>query len=69
MITTGSLAYAKSVNSAFHAVPALRALEAPRLSMPEARRTRRFFRRAEPTTFQRCLAVHLYFATMPGALD
>jgi hypothetical protein len=69
MITTGSLAYAKSVNSAFHAVPALRALEAQRLTKPAARRTRRFFRRAEPTTFQRCLAVHLYFATSPGALD
>jgi hypothetical protein len=69
MITTGSLAYAKSVNSAFHAAPALRALDATRLTKLTPRRTRRLFRRAEPTTFQRCLAVHLYFATTPGALE
>jgi len=69
MITTSSLAYVKSVNSAFHAMPALQAMDAPGLATPTPRRARRLFRRAEPTTFQRCLAVHLYFATMPGALD
>jgi hypothetical protein len=69
MITTGSLSYAKSVNSAFDAAPALRAMEAPGLARPTPRRLRRLFRRDEPTTFQRCFAVHLYFATMPGALD
>jgi hypothetical protein len=69
MITTGSLAYAKSVNSAFHAMPDLGTIEAPGLARPTPRRVRRLFRRAEPTTFQRCLAVHLYFATTPGALD
>ena len=36
MITTGSLSYVKSVNSAFHAAPALRALEAPRLAINSA---------------------------------
>jgi hypothetical protein len=53
------------MNSAFHGMPALRAIEAPRRAKPR----RRFFRRAEPTTFQRCLAVHLYFASRVGALD
>jgi hypothetical protein len=27
------------------------------------------FRRAQPTTFQRCLAVHMHFAQHPSALD
>jgi hypothetical protein len=69
MITTSSLAYAKSVNSAFHAMPDLETVETPALARPTPRRGRGLFRRAEPTTFQRCFAVHLYFATMPGALD
>ena len=32
---------------------------------------RRFgiFRREEPTTFHRCLAVHMYFAKNPSALE
>jgi hypothetical protein len=55
-----------SLNSAFYGMPALRALEAPRLVKPTRRR---FFRRAEPTTFQRCLAVHLHFASSVGALN
>jgi hypothetical protein len=29
---------------------------------------RRFFRRAEVTTFQRCLAVHMYYAERTGTL-
>lgn len=28
-----------------------------------------WFRRAAPTTFQRCLAVHMHFAQHPSALD
>ena len=28
-----------------------------------------FFRRAQPTTFQRCLAVHMHFAQHASALD
>lgn len=30
---------------------------------------RGLFRRAQPTTFQRCLAVHMHFAQHPSALD
>jgi hypothetical protein len=67
MMTTGTLAYAISVDSAFRGTPALRAIAAP-LTKPPWRK-RRFFRRAEPTTFQRCLAVHLYFASTVGTLD
>jgi hypothetical protein len=66
MMTTSSLAHAMSVNSAFHGIPALRAIEVPRPAKPTRRR---LFRRAEPTTFQRCLAVHLHFASKVGALD
>jgi hypothetical protein len=32
-------------------------------------RTQGFFRRAQPTTFQRCLAVHMHFAQHASALD
>jgi len=32
-------------------------------------RARGFFRRAQPTTFQRCLAVHMHFAQHASALD
>jgi hypothetical protein len=28
----------------------------------------RLFSRPQPTTFQRCLAVHMHFAKNPGAL-
>ena len=30
---------------------------------------RRVFGRTEPTTFHRCLAVHMYYAGRPSALD
>lgn len=66
MITTSTLPHAMSVNFAFHAIPALRAIEVPRSAKATRRR---FFRRAEPTTFERCLAVHLYFASKVGAFD
>ena len=33
------------------------------------RRAQGFFRRAQPTTFQRCLAVHMHFAQHASALD
>jgi hypothetical protein len=29
----------------------------------------RYFRRREPTVYHRCLAVHIHFATHPGALQ
>ena len=32
-------------------------------------RAQGFFRRAQPTTFQRCLAVHMHFAQHASALD
>ena len=32
-------------------------------------RARGFFRRPQPTTFQRCLAVHMHFAQHASALD
>jgi hypothetical protein len=63
MITTSTLAHTMSLNSASYG---MRALEAPRLVKPTRRR---FFRWAEPTTFQRCLAVHLHFASSVGALN
>jgi hypothetical protein len=33
------------------------------------RRFARLFRRQEPTTYHRCLAVHMYFAQSASALD
>jgi len=43
---------------------------ATRASSPDApRRAQGFFRRAKPTTFQRCLAVHMHFAQHASALD
>jgi hypothetical protein len=35
---------------------------------PRRRFLRHIFRRKEITTFQRCLAVHMYFAARVGAL-
>lgn len=32
-------------------------------------RAQGFFRRTQPTTFQRCLAVHMHFAQHASALD
>jgi len=32
-------------------------------------RAQGFFRRAQPTTFHRCLAVHMHFAEHASALD
>lgn len=32
-------------------------------------RAQGFFRRTQPTTFQRCLAVHMHFAKHASALD
>lgn len=55
-----------------------KALAAPRRAAPASdrrvvaapsRRLGRLFRRDTPTTFQRCLAVHMHFAQHPSALD
>jgi len=40
---------------------------APASAKPGA--IRRVFGRTEPTTFHRCLAVHMYYAGRPSALD
>ncbi len=40
-----------------------------RLAVAVPRRLGRLFRRETPTTFQRCLAVHMHFAQHPSALD
>jgi len=46
------------------------AVVAKRASSPDAPpRAQGFFRRAQPTTFQRCLAVHMHFAQHASALD
>ncbi len=60
--------YAKTIREAMksrrRAAPAalIRALAPPAPA-------RGLFRRAQPTTFQRCLAVHMHFAQHPSALD
>lgn len=46
------------------------AVVATRARSPDAPpRAQGFFRRAQPTTFQRCLAVHMHFAQHASALD
>lgn len=42
---------------------------APRSAQPERRPLGRFFRRQAPTTFHRCLAVHMHYAQRASALD
>lgn len=57
---------AHTLNS-MHAHP-----RAMKIAQPARRTRRRFlrhiFRRKEVTTFQRCLAVHMYYAARVGAL-
>jgi hypothetical protein len=47
--------------------PALAA--APRAVQPQRRPLGRLFRRETPSTFHRCLAVHMHFAQRASALD
>jgi hypothetical protein len=47
--------------------PALAA--APRSVQPQRRPLGRLFRRETPSTFHRCLAVHMHFAQRASALD
>jgi hypothetical protein len=61
--------YAKTIRDAMKsrrraAAPA--ALVRPLAPLPRALG---LFRRAQPTTFHRCLAVHMHFAQHPSALD
>jgi hypothetical protein len=64
-----SLVYAKTIRDALKsrrstAEPAVRIRP---LAAPP--RSQGLFRRAQPTTFQRCLAVHMHFAKHSSALD
>ena len=69
-------AYAKSIGEQLKLRHARRAAEprppqapAPRALQPERRALGRLFRRPAPTTFQRCLAVHIHYAQRASALD
>ena len=42
---------------------------APRAVQPQRRTLGRLFRRETPSTFHRCLAVHMHFAQRASALD
>jgi hypothetical protein len=42
---------------------------APRTTQPERRPLGRLLRRSTPSTFHRCLAVHMHFAQRASALD
>jgi hypothetical protein len=44
-------------------------LAAPRAVQPERRPLGRLFRRETPSTFHRCLAVHMHYAQRASALD
>jgi hypothetical protein len=50
-------------------LPAPAPLAAPRAVQPERRPLGRLFRRETPSTFQRCLAVHMHYAQRASALD
>ena len=61
--------YAKAVRTALRERrPHVNGETAPRTSAA-SRFSARLFRRAAPTTFQRCLAVHMHFAQHHSALD
>jgi hypothetical protein len=72
-------AYARTIRERLRLRPARRAAEAPacpaqaqpaRALQPVRRPLGRLFQRpAAPTTFQRCLAVHIHFAQRASALD
>ena len=67
-----TLLNAKTIRETFRVEPHGRKREAPapremRRAPPAA--PRRLFGAAEPTTFHRCLAVHMHFAKHSGALD
>jgi hypothetical protein len=63
-------AYAKTISDTLKARHARRAAPAPRAVQPERSPLGRLFRRnAPPTTFHRCLAVHIHYAQRASALD
>jgi hypothetical protein len=64
-------AYAKALSETLKSRRAQRAAPTPeqRTVQPERRSLGRLFRRETPSTFHRCLAVHMHFAQRASALD
>lgn len=67
-------AYAKTISDTLKArrserATAVPAVAAPRAVQPERRPLGRLFRRQAPSTFHRCLAVHMHYAQRASALD
>ncbi|HZB93268.1 MAG TPA: hypothetical protein VE397_17610 [Stellaceae bacterium] len=65
-------AYAKTISDTLksrHAGHVTPAPAAARGAQPARRPLGRLFRRDTPSTFQRCLAVHMHFAQRASALD
>jgi hypothetical protein len=71
-------AYAKTISDGLKSRHSRRSAEPParptqtpppRSLQPERRPLGRLFRRPAPTTFQRCLAVHIHYAQRASALD
>ncbi len=60
---------AKAIRKALTAPRRAAPVSKTRMAVPSPRRLGRLFRRDTPTTFQRCLAVHMHFAQHPSALD
>ena len=66
-------AYAKTISETLKSRHTVRATPAPAAAargvQPVRRPLGRLFRRDTPSTFQRCLAVHMHFAQRASALD
>ncbi|HWI27771.1 MAG TPA: hypothetical protein VN668_12430 [Stellaceae bacterium] len=72
-------AYAKTISDRLKARNARRVQQSPatatapavnsRAAQPDRRPLGRLFRRETPSTFHRCLAVHMHFAQRASALD
>ena len=63
-------AYAKTISETLKA-KARRGIQTPepRVVQPKRRTLGRLFRRSAPSTFHRCLAVHMHYAQRASALD
>lgn len=63
--------HAKTMTDALkaHRSPHAASAAAPRTAQPERRTLGSFFRRETPSTFHRCLAVHIHYAQRASALD
>lgn len=64
-------AYAKTISETLKAREARQAGQSPepRAVQPARRSLGRLFRRETPSTFHRCLAVHMHYAQRASALD